>query len=350
MITQPQEFIPLETTISDALVAEYSFEIRQVWQHRKIWRLDTTNGPKYLKKSKLTWQDLIFIHEAVEYLYQQGFTQVPRFNLTRNGEPFIRVGSELYVLTDWYQGQELDFRVLMDLKQACCLLARFHQAGCGFNPSNPGLRTAWLDWPVKWENRLRDLEDFRTLARLEKDNSAFSRLYLRHFEPFYRQANQSYQRLLDSPYSQIATEAAHRRSFCHHDFSGRNLLRTNEGPLVMVDFDYCLRDLRIHDLINLLVRNLKHTGWQNELARFILTQYHQTNPLCLEELQVMLILLSWPQDFWQIGLQYYQEKLPWPRERFIKKLERKIDQRFDRERFLKEFSENNGLFVWKEQK
>ncbi|HYH02893.1 MAG TPA: CotS family spore coat protein [Bacillota bacterium] len=350
METQPNKLTLLDATVSNALAAEYSFEIQQVWQHRKIWRLDTTSGSKYLKRSKLNSEDLIFIHEAVEYLYQQGFAQVPRFKLTRKGEPFIRVGAELYVLTDWYQGRELDFQVLMDLKQACGLLAKFHQAGRGFKPSCPDFRTAWLNWPNKWEIRIRELEEFRVLAQSEKDTSPFSQLYLRHFEPFYRQANRSYEQLHASPYRQVATEAANQRSFCHHDFSGRNLIRTDDGPIIMIDFDYCLQDLRIHDLINLLVRNLKHSAWQNELGRFILAQYHQIAPLTLEELQVMLVLLSWPQDFWQIGLQYYKEKLPWPPERFIKKLERKIEQRFERERFLNEFPKENGVLCWEEGK
>lgn len=349
MYTQPQERPVLDEAVSDALNRQYGLEIQSARQYRKIWQLETSTGTKYLKKTKLNPDALRFIHEALEHLERQGFNQAPRFWLNLNGEPFIQTGSDLYVLTDWYHGLELNFQVLMDLKQACQLLANFHLASRGFEPSCPDLRTDWLGWPAKLEQRIRELQEFRNLAWADKDSSSFSRLYLRLFEPFYRQANLSYQWLLDSPYPQVAEAAAHQRSFCHHDYSGRNLLRTYDQQLILVDFDYCLRDIRIHDLINLLVRNLKHADWRNEIGRFILTEYHQTAPFVPEELVVMQILLSWPQDFWQIGLQYYKEKLVWPPERFLKKLEHRIGQRFERERFCKEFPEQNGVFRWKSE-
>lgn len=347
MATQSPNGGRLDEAVSATLAQGYGLQILSACPHRKVWQLETSQGPKYLKKTKLNAASLYFIHEALEYLVQQGFPTVPRFRLDRDGKPFVQNGADRYVLTDWYDATELDFQVLTDLQQACRLLAIFHLKSRGFQPSRPSTRTVWLDWPAKWEKRIRELQTFRDLARADSENSPFSRLYLRHFEPFYRQANLSYQWLLKSPYPEVAAAAARERSFCHHDYSDRNLLRTTAGQIIMVDFDYCLSDLRIHDLVNLLVRNLKYLAWNSELGKYILTQYHQTAPLSREELQVMWVLLSWPQDFWQVGLQFYVEKLPWPKARFLRKLERKLRQRFDRERFLSDFSQNNGIYTWK---
>ncbi len=335
----------LSDDILHKISLEYGLKIYGINSFRSIWRLKTNDGFKYLKLSKLNLLDLLFIHEILEYLTIQAFNHIPRLTLNRTGQPYITDQTGNYVLTDWYFSKELDFEILMDLKQAANFLARFHLKSRGFTPgADHAGRTCWFNWPAKLEFRLRQLQDFRRLSLAEKDDSAFSRLYLRHFEPCYREALASYQMLLNSSYPEVALIESRRKSFCHHDYSGRNLLRTYENRLILVDFDYCLSDLRIHDLVNFLTRNMKHTGWNLDIAAFILREYHRIAPLTREELEVMHILLCWPQDFWQVGLQYYYEKLPWPKERFLRKLESRINNRFARSRFLKEFPEKNGVY------
>lgn len=346
--------VPTKAKEKNALSAEslqkiataYGFKIGKVDSFRTIWRLDTDAGFKYLKQSKLTPVELQFIHEAMEYLAGRTFQQIPRFTLSRSGCPYLVDETGPFIVTDWYFSHELDFGILMDLKQAASLLAEFHQKSLGFTAKTDCHRAVWWNWPEKLAGRIEQLQDFRRLALAGKETSAFCRLYLRYFEPYYREARNSYEMLLRSPYGEVAAMDSARKTFCHHDYSGRNLLRTYEDHLILVDFDYCLSDIRIHDLINLMVRNLKHTGWNPSLAGFILKEYHKTGQLTREELEVMHVLLHWPQDFWQVGLQYFYEKLPWPKERFLKKLESKVENRLVRERFLKEFPERNEVYGW----
>jgi CotS family spore coat protein len=337
----------IDPAIRFAVMQHYGLAVRSSRQYRKVWRLETGQTSLYLKKTKLNPTKIHFIHAALTHLKQQGFDQAPPLMINSQGEPFIRGTDGLYVLTSWLNGRELDFRLFMDLKQASTFLARFHLHSRGFTPPPPAVRSDWPDWPNQLAFRITQLKDFCRLAQAQKETAPFSRLFLRYFEPFYRQAVASWERLLTTPYPEVAATARQQSGFCHHDYSGRNILRTYDNRLALVDFDYCLQDIRIHDLINLLVRNLKHNNWRMELCRLILTTYHQTAALTPAEVEVMQVLLSWPQDFWQIGLQYYVEKLPWPAERFLKKLEHRIRQRFEREQFLKEFAEHNGVHRWK---
>lgn len=330
------------------ILNNYGLKLFDADSYRKIWRLRTNEGYKYLKKSKLNEEELFFIAEVLIFLNQRGFKTAPPYLTGKNGLPFVNSDGDLYVLTDWYFGKELDYSSLNDLRQAIYFLADFHYHGKGFEPSIPNFRTFWYSWPAKLERRINELEDFRRMALAEKEESTFSRLYLRYFELFYRKAQISYERLLDSLYQNIAQDAFIQKSLCHHDYSGRNVIHTFNHQFILVDFDYCLRDIRIHDLINLIVRNLKHNDWNINLCRFILQEYHRVSPLTPEEIEVMYVLLSWPQDFWQVGLQYYYEKLPWPPRRFLKKLESKIDHRFQKEQFLRDFPTENSIFHWKE--
>ena len=344
MISKPEDMI-------HEIVADFGFSLLGVETHRGVWRLKTTGGIKYLKKSKFGPSDLLFINEVLEYLRRQSFNHVIRLAVSRYGTPYTMRETGCYILTDWYTSRELDFRILMDLKQAIRLMVEFHRKGEGFTPVGEiAERACWLTWPAKMLNRINQLRDFRRLALEERESSPFSRLFLQYYEPYYRQAIASYQMLLASPYYEVALCDHYRRTLCHHDYSARNLLRVYTDQLMLVDFDYCLRDIRIHDLINLIVRNLKHNEWDPGLCRFILQEYHEEGKLTPGEIEVMYVLLNWPQDFWQVGLQYYYEKLPWPAERFLKKLQSKIESRFAREKFLKDFPEQNGIYEWKAPK
>lgn len=330
---------PLTADMIEGIIENYGCRLVDFMPCRKVWRLNTDCGYKYLKKTRLSPADLWFIYEALEYLHRNAFENAPRLAWSKKGEPFVKTAAGMFILTEWYFGSELDFRNLMDLKQASRLMAEFHLKGNGFSPSQPNdQRTCWLNWPARLERRLEQLQEFRRLANTEKERSAFSRLFLRHFEPHFRQAVASYLALIKSPYVEVAQGACSQRSFCHHDYSGRNLLRTYKNRIYLIDFDYCLLDLRIHDLINLVVRNLKHNNWHFQICNFILREYQQISKLSQAELEVMYALLLWPQDFWQVGLQYYYEKLPWAPQRFLKKLQHKIAYRFSRNNFLGEFA------------
>lgn len=341
----PDSSIPDRDVIADVLKI-FGLELKSFQPIRKVWRVKTNNGYKYLKNSKLSPAELQFIYEALEYLYAQAFPGILRLALSKNGTPFAVFQGELYIMTDWVFSRETDFGILMDLRQASRFLAEFHLRSQGFWPSvNLPTRAVWLNWPSKMALRLQQMDHFRELALSEQKDSAFSRLYLSYFEFYRHQAETAYQALLQSPYQEVAATAASVKSFCHHDYSGRNLLRTFDNRLVLIDFDYALQDLRIHDLINLVVRNMKHSHWNFNICRFILEEYHQVSPLTAAEIEVMAVLLVWPHDFWQVGLQYYYEKLPWPKERFLNKLEGKIKERLDREEFLKEFSKKFGSYL-----
>lgn len=327
----------------EKILVHFGLKLLEVRTCRKIWMLNTSDGYKYLKRSRLTAEDLRFIDQALEYLHSRAFTAAPRFIHSLRGEPFAETDGSLYILTDWIFSEEMNFRSPDDLREAAGFLARFHYYSRGFIPKQANYRTCWLAWPDKLATRIEQLLEFQRMALAEKEKSPFSRLFLQHFAAFFRPAIQSYQNLMASPYREVASVAARSKSFCHHDYSDRNLLKTPRQGIFLVDFDYCCRDLRIHDLINFMTRLLKHRSWDIEYCTLILKEYSRIIPLAPEEIAVMLPLLQWPQDFWQVGLQYYCEKLAWPPERFWGKLENIIKTQAARRNFLGDFPRQNGI-------
>lgn len=69
---------------------------------------------------------------------------------------------------------------------------------------------------------------------------------------------------------------------------------------------------------------------------FILDNYSNKIPINEYERYLIFCFMEFPQDFWQIGLQYYVEKQLWGEDFFIKKLHRIVEDSRDRMEFIKE--------------
>jgi len=121
--------------------------------------------------------------------------------------------------------------------------------------------------------------------------------------------------------------------------ANHNFLITEEGKVYLIDFDYCIMDTRLHDLTSLVIRNMRYGVWDIGKAYFILNEYDRIYSISRKELEVIKALITFPQDFWQVGLQYYTEKQPWTMDYFLMRLNRIVDDREIRDKFLKEFYE-----------
>jgi CotS family spore coat protein len=308
---------------------------------RKVFHIMTPFSEFALKPTRLTPRELSFIQSAVTHLKGCGLP-VAALTPTVNGDLSISYRSHRYILMPWFPGREADFNRQRELLFGVKIMARIHRDGGGFFPKTfPEGRFLWGRWPGRFASRLCQLREFYSMGLGKKET--FDRLYRRYLSDFYRQGEYALEYLSATDYLEISAAEEYRGYLCHHDLSDRNLLLNPEN-CCLLDFDYCLSDLRLHDLANLMLRILRHDDWQWERARWLLMVYHRQYPMTTEHLQILHAFLSWPQDFWQIGLQYYIERQPWPMSRFLKSLHRRIKDEPARQYFLTHFPANNGVY------
>jgi CotS family spore coat protein len=105
----------------------------------------------------------------------------------------------------------------------------------------------------------------------------------------------------------------------------------------MIDFDYCIVDSFLHDLSSIIIRCLKYGHWNFDTLDFIIDTYSQNTKVDNKDLYLIFCFMEFPQDFWQVGLQYYVEKQPWSEEVFIKRLRRIVGDCKERMEFMGEF-------------
>lgn len=317
------------------LAGRWGLAVLSTQRIRKVWRLETDAGPCCLKRSILNQCDMLFVESVVAHLRARGFAAVVSCRRTLTGEASTIWNGQTYVLYPWCESREADFNRDEDLRLALHTLAELHAKSAGFIPysSDPG-RVRWGLWPRILGARRAQLAAFGARAASMAKFSPFCARYAHLFPYYFAEAGRSLAALAASPYQQLCADAIQQRSVCHHDCSARNFLIGPEGRPTLVDFDYCLADLRLHDLANLILRLLRHDRWNSRIAAKALAMYDEESSLDGRELAVLYPLLLWPQDFWQIGLQFFLEELPWSQERFLQTLRRKTEDRAERAVFL----------------
>jgi CotS family spore coat protein len=323
-----------ETEIS----TQFGFKIYEMLPMKGVYLIKTDQGNKCLKKINYGTQKLMYIYKAKEHIIKNGFDKIDRNILTPEGAPYAFVNDDIYVVTDWIEGRECDFKKEEDLKRAAETLARFHLCARGFTPDEETkVRSDIGKLPNTLEKRLTTLNKMRDLARKNKKKNEFDILYLSNVE-FYLKLSKEAMKFLDmESYKKVCSDALSDKVLCHHDFTYHNILFDDNGNSYVIDFDYCKWEMQIYDVATLLIKSLKRLNWDNKHAQLILDSYNAIKPISKHEYNILKTLLIFPQRFWRLANRYYYKEAGWSEASFIKKMKEIIDERESYMNFLSNF-------------
>lgn len=327
----------------EILEENYDIKVESIEKIKNAFKLRTGDRYKCFKACKYDLKQFEFIVNAISYLMEGGYEEIVPINLTKAGEKYIEYNGGYGFLCDWVGSREANFDNQVELRLCIESLAKLHLASRGFNYEiNSSVRNQYGKWIYKFKKRCDELLYFKTSLMEKKNYSEFDRIYLKYFEDHYRQGLKTIRDLENSKYLQIVEEHRSLSEFCHHDTANHNFLITAEGRIYLIDFDYCIYDTHLHDLGSILIRNLKYGNWDIRRLEYILDIYTKFIPISKEEKQVIFCFMEFPQDFWQVGLQYYVEKQSWEEGVFLKKLIRIVNDSKERYQFLKNLE--GGVF------
>lgn len=315
----------------------YTFIVNDVERIKNAYKINTNEGYKCLKLSKYDAGQFKFIMEAIKYLIKNGYNSILHPYSTRDGEDFIKFDSGYGYLCDWIDSREADFRNPVELKLCVDALSELHYTSRGFAaPKESKGRNYYGKWVKKFKKRCDELLYFKALIKSKDKPSEFDKYYLKYFDIHYKQGLKTTLNIEESRYFEIMEEHKKLSSICHHDSANHNFLINKDLNIYLIDFDYCVLDSHIHDLASIIIRNLKYGHWSMYTMGFILDTYCNRIAINTDEKYLIFCFMEFPQDFWQIGLQYYVEKQLWGEDFFIKKLRRIVEDSKDRMEFIKE--------------
>lgn len=324
-------------SIKEIVESNYNFKVNDVKQIKNAYKISTNEGNKCLKFSKYDLGQYKFIMESIGYLIKNGYESVLPPYITKSGENFIKLPWGYGYLCDWIDSREADFKNPVELKMCVDALSNLHYLSRGFTaPKESRGRNYYGKWLKRFKKRCDELLYFKALIKSKDNITEFDKCYLKYFDIHYKQALKTISDIEGSKYFEIMEEHKKLSSICHHDSANHNFLITKDLNIYLIDFDYCILDTHIHDLASIIIRNMKYGHWSMYTMEFILEIYTNKIPINEDERYLIFCFMEFPQDFWQIGLQYYVEKQSWGEDFFLKKLHRIVEDCRDRMEFIKE--------------
>lgn len=268
-------------------------------KQRAVYKVTLFNKSYCLKKVYFKVDRLLFIYSAIEWLYRYGIN-VPKILPTNYNSRYVNYNNMLFILTPWIEGRKCNYDSQDDVLCAILNLSKMHNVLENFTPI--------LGSYVK--NKFDDIskscyKHYKQL--LLNSNSAFktqdkfSLLYLEHFD-------------INEKLGKISMKCAGSinnnnlsKSVCHLDYVNKNLIFDESNELWVIDFDKCNTEYRVHDISYFLRRYLKRekTKWNFDITIKCLDQYQRLHKLNLDEYKYILSYLTFPQKYWRISKDYF---------------------------------------------
>lgn len=318
------------------LEENYDFKINGLSNYRDLLVADTNCGKKLVKISALKPERINFISEVKEHLLKNGFINIDANIETRDGAAFISYNDQTLYLTNLIQGRECNLDSREETIRSSRMLAKMHKASCGFTCSdNSAVRSELGRMPGCYKKRLDEIKKLKKNA--QKGKMKFDNLMCQYVDYFHEIGEKALGMLDTSDYYELVEEAQKSKTISHHDYNHHNIYVHND-EMYLVNFEYCCYDLKIYDLVNLLRRKMRKCNWNIDEAALIINEYSRIESLCESELDIMKIMLMFPQKFWRVVNKYYNSRKSWSENSYVSRLQEVIDEAAAHKVFLDKFS------------
>lgn len=329
----------MDTAFVKKIVAErYGIIAVTIEKIKNVYMVCDERRKFCLKIIKYEKPHFAFILAAINHLRNNEFKSVLPIIETLDGKQYIELDNKFAYLTPWVEARESNYDNPIDIERAAKVLAELHIKSKGFEIKNyMKPRIGWFKWFDNYRTRKNEILDFKRRIEAKEDKTEFDRIYMEHMEEELLRCDQALQHLGESNYYIKMAKEMRGRGFCHHDFAHHNVLIGADNKVTIIDFDYTILDTHLHDLASLLIRRMKNGKWDLENAKFILDAYDSVYRVEGDDIPIMAAFMEFPQDYWQVGIQYYWEQQPWGEEFFLKKLTRIIEDKEEKQEFINEF-------------
>ena len=325
--------------IKDEVEKSYGFNIKSINKIKNVYKIKSEDNKDYcLKVIRYEFKHFYFIFSAMKYLMEKELDSMVPFFRTLNGMEYIKLDSKYGYLTEWIDAREANYDNMVDIILAVETMSKLHLTSRGFKVTEKMKpRVGWGMWIETFNTRINEIYDFKDRILKKDVKSEFDQLYFKFLEEEAERGRRAVSKLANSEYFDVMSEEKKLGGFCHHDFAHHNVMIQSDNKTKLIDFDYCILDTHLHDLASIIIRTMKNGKWDVDKAEFILNVYNESFKIDKKDIPIIAGFTAFPQDFWQVGIQYYWEKQNWGEEFFITKLKKIIDDREEREEYVEEF-------------
>lgn len=322
----------------EEVLKQYDLKIYNSYRTRGAFILETNHGIKLCKnfdgsKNRVEIENLI-----MEHLRECGYSNVDMYLYNIENE-IVTLDSRKnqYVLKDWYLGDECNLKDIKDTVRATKNLGLIHTHMQGVTLSEEEKRVNYYcDLNELFEKHNRELKRVRRYIRDKKVKNEFEVYFLNVYDVFLEQGYEACKLLKDSHYEQVLKEAMEKGHICHGNYTYHNIIFLKEGEAT-TNFEKASLGIQIFDLYQFLRKVMEKTDWNINYGISIINEYEKVVPLSKESMEILYILILYPEKFWKITNYYYNSKKSWVPQKNIQKLIHIGEQTEIKTKFLDQF-------------
>lgn len=309
------------------LLSQYELDIYRAGRVKGAWLLETDQGLKLFGSCPFSEGKLAFEQKIKQHAKEHGFPETDSYVPTKEGNYLVQGPyNEFFAMRNWFLGEECDAQKEEHVIEAAATLARLHNSLTGVALSEEE-RTFCLQPRVTelLERRNRELRRVRTYIRSKKQKSSFEQKFLSQFTMQYAQAEQASARLDEEEYEAYYRAAAETGTMLHGNFTHHSIL-LSEKKTAVTGFHKASVGIQIHDFYQLFRKVMEKWDWDAALGRTMIQAYEEIRPIPRQEKNLLMVLLSYPEKFWKVANQYYNNRKSWIPEKNMQKLIQTLEQ------------------------
>lgn len=297
--------IPTKEELIKIIKNNYNLDVIDVKPVRSVLKIITNNGDKGLIKGSKD-KKLNFLMAALNHTDKNGFKRFAHFTKNKKGRYSTQIGNNNYCLIDWLPGREIDMEHLNELEEAARTYGQYHRAAQGFKiPKNTKYTNNLGAWPNNLKTHYAMILDFKKSLAGKTNLTPFDERFLRTVDPVIEWCETAINLLNKSAYKQLVKANQSKPCLIHHSCYAQNLIYTPNGEVFLIDWGRSMIDLPIHDVANLMIRHLRHKKWDINRAQIILDGYTSVKPISSEEMELLKLLIAFPQKYFVTAKKYY---------------------------------------------
>lgn len=243
--------------------------------------------------------------DLLNKIKQAGFQRADYIMPAASGVPFVNLGRDMFVMTQFVTGREPDMNCFADVELVLQSLADFHKAARNLQglapeiPCAPSLvdvfakQITFIGSTVKQINRRPRLSDFDVLI-------------LKHANSYDDRAVRAAEILANSDYIALRENAVKRNYICHNGLKEEAFTLVDDSAYIS-RFEEASIDLQLCDLASVLRRYARKSSRDVPLERLI-SVYRDITPLPASAEKILHAMLLFPWPFLKNMLQFYSKK------------------------------------------
>ena len=326
----------MDDKIAD-LLAQYDLTVYRAGRMKGAWILETDRGLKSLAGCSYSEGKICFEQKVKQLAIANGFLEVDLYVPNRE-QTFLVQGpyNEQFVMRNWFYGEECNAKNMEQVLLAAETLAKLHCCLTGMELSEEE-KGFCRQSPVTeaLQKRNKELRRVRTYIRSKKQKTVFEQKFLSQFDRQFEQAEQATKLLDEKKYEMYYNKKIEEGSMLHGSFTHHSVQLLSTGTMAVTGFDKAVCGIQIQDFYLLFRKMMEKWDWDVSMGDSMLASYNRIRPIPEEERTLLYILLLYPEKFWKVANQYYNNRKSWIPEKNMQKLLQTMEQAEVREKSIR---------------